>query len=198
SANFAANIITASLTGAASLNVLKAGDTMTGNLNMAAQSEVRFQDAAGGEYVGLRAPTTVSPSYTIDLPASAPTTGQFLQASSTTATQWTSISASPTVAKTYYVSKAGSDSNDGSSIAPFARVRHAVRVANGVASSANPVVISVGGGIFTENNSGGAITITADGISIVGESITGTTISPTTLSNDLFSITTPNVEFDNF
>ena len=51
---------------------------------------------------------------------------------------------------------------------PFATVAHAVSVANTVASLANPVVISVGAGIFVENNSGGPITITADGISIVG------------------------------
>jgi len=38
SGNFAANIITASLTGAASLNVLKSGDTMTGSLTLTGSS----------------------------------------------------------------------------------------------------------------------------------------------------------------
>lgn len=195
SGNFSAGTITAALTGAASLNVLKAGDTMTGNLNMAAQTETRWQDAAGGEYVGFRAPTTVGTSYTVDLPSTAPTTGQFLQATSATALQWATVGGSPSATKTYFVALNGSDSNDGSFNAPFLTVSHAVSVANGVASLSNPVVISIGAGIFVENNSGGAITITADGISIVGESITGTILVPTTLSNDFFSVSTPNVEF---
>lgn len=194
SGNFSAGTITAALVGAASLNVLKSGDTMTGNLNLANQSELRLQDATGGEYVGLRAPTAVTSSYTIDLPDTAPTTGQVLQATSSSATTWAGIGGSPTVNKTYYVSLSGSDSNDGSLSAPFRTISHAVTVANGVASSVNPVVISIGAGIFVEDNSGGPITVTANGISLVGESITGTMIIPSTLSNDLFRITAANIE----
>jgi hypothetical protein len=195
SGNFSAGTITAALVGAASLNVLKSGDTMTGNLNLAAQSELRLQDAAGGEYVGLRAPTTVPSSYTVDLPSTAPVSGQFLQASSSSATQWATVGGSPAVAKTYYVALNGSDANDGSFALPFRTVAHAVSVANTVATTVNPIVIQIGAGIFVENNSSGPITITANGISIVGSSITGTIIIPTTLSNDLFSCTTSNVFF---
>lgn len=198
SGNFSAGTITAALTGAASQNVLKIGDTMTGNLNMALQSEVRFQDGAGsGNFVGLRAPTTVGSSYTVDLPVSAPVAGQVLQATSSNGTQWASVGGLPVAAKTYYVSLAGSDSNNGSFSAPFRTVSHAVQVANGVASSTNPIVISIGAGIFIEDNSGGPITITADGINIVGEAISGTIIQPTTLTVDLFLVTTPLVQFFN-
>ena len=194
SGNFAANTITAALTGAASLNVLKAGDTMTGNLNMALQSQVRFQDSTGsGNYVGLNAPATVSASYDVNLPASAPTAGQVLQATSPSALQWATVGGAPALAKTYYVAVDGSDSNDGSFSAPFLTVSHAVSVANTVANLANPVVISVGAGVFIENNSGGPITITADGISIIGSSTSGTIIIPTTLSNNLFNSTTSNI-----
>jgi len=52
------------------------------------QTALRLGDAAGGEFVGLRAPTTVGTSYTVDLPAAAPTTGQVLRATSATATEW--------------------------------------------------------------------------------------------------------------
>ena len=33
------------------------------------QNEIRFSDAAGGEYLGLKAPTTISNSFTLTLPA---------------------------------------------------------------------------------------------------------------------------------
>ena len=196
SGSFTANIITATLVGAASLDVLKSGDTMTGNLNMALQSQVRFQDGTGsGNYVGLNAPATVGTSYTVNLPASAPTAGQVLQATSPSATQWETVGGSPAVTETYYVSLSGSDSNDGSFAAPFRTVSHAVNTANGVASLLHPIVISIGAGIFVENNSGGPITISADGISIVGSSVTGSILVPTTLSNNLFNCTTSNVTF---
>ena len=198
SGNFSAGTITAALTGSASNNVLKAGDTMTGNLGMALQSAVQFQDGSGsGKFVGLQAPATIGTSYTTSLPASAPTTGQYLQASSSSSTQWATVGGSPSIAKIYYVALNGNDSNDGSLAAPFLTVSHALSVANTVATLTNPVIIQIGAGRFTENNSGGPLTITANGISVIGSSQTGTIIIPNTISNDLFSITTPNVYFAN-
>ena len=38
-------------------------------INLVNQNEIRFEDASGGEYVGLKAPTTVSSSVTFELPA---------------------------------------------------------------------------------------------------------------------------------
>ena len=38
------------------------------NINLVNQNEVRFEDASGGEYVGLKAPTTVSSSVSFALP----------------------------------------------------------------------------------------------------------------------------------
>ena len=85
SGNFSASV----MTGTASANVLKTGDTMTGNLNFADQAGVLFQDSTGdGNYVGLNAPAVVSSSYIVNLPASAPTAGQVLQATSAGATTW--------------------------------------------------------------------------------------------------------------
>ena len=45
-------------------------------LNLVNQNEVRFQDASGGEYVGLKAASTVSASYTLTLPTADGTNGQ--------------------------------------------------------------------------------------------------------------------------
>jgi hypothetical protein len=47
--------------------------------NFLTRSEVRFQDAAGGEYVGLRSSTTVSASYTLNLPTATGTANQVIQ-----------------------------------------------------------------------------------------------------------------------
>jgi hypothetical protein len=38
-------------------------------LNLVNQNEVRFQDASGGEYVGLKAASTISAGYTLTLPS---------------------------------------------------------------------------------------------------------------------------------
>ena len=37
-------------------------------INLVNQNELRFQDATGGQYVGLRAATTVGSSFTLNLP----------------------------------------------------------------------------------------------------------------------------------
>lgn len=188
SGNFTAGTITAALTGAASLNVLKAGDTMTGPLLMANQQPIRFGDTTA-HYVGLQAPTTVGTNYTVSLPAVAPLSGQYLQASSASALQWSTIGGLPAATKIYYVALNGSDSNDGSIASPYRTVSYAVQQANAVATFANPVVINIGAGIFVEDNSGGPLRITASGISLVGQSYTGTIIKPSTPAIVLFEIT---------
>ena len=57
------------------------------DITLKAQAPVKFEDDTGGEYVGLKAPTGVT-TYTVSLPAGAPTTGQVLKASSATALEW--------------------------------------------------------------------------------------------------------------
>ena len=48
------------------------------NINLLTQSEARFQDTSGGQYVGLRASTTVATSYTLNLPTTSGTANQVL------------------------------------------------------------------------------------------------------------------------
>ena len=199
SGNFTAGTVTANLTGtvtgAASLNVLKAGDTMTGDLIMAYNNDLIFQDS-GSNQVSLKAPTTVTSNYTIALPPTAPTIGQVLQAtssSSTALTVWTPIGGVPATIETYYVSKGGNDSNDGSFGAPFLTILHALSVLN---SAGQPAVIRVGSGTFIEDNSS-PLPVTTLGTSIIGNSMLNTIITPSTLSNDLFSCTTPSFLFQN-
>jgi hypothetical protein len=96
---------------------------------------------------------------------------------------------------TFYVSKSGDDSNNGSLSTPFLTIKAAVSAANLLSTGASSVVINVGAGTFIEDNSTGPIMITADGICIIGTSINGTVIRPSTLTQDLFSVTVSAVQF---
>jgi len=48
-------------------------------INLVNQNEARFEDATGGQYVGIKSPTTVSASYTLVLPTATGTANQVLQ-----------------------------------------------------------------------------------------------------------------------
>lgn len=194
SGNFSAGTITASLTGAASLNVLKAGDTMTGPLTMANQSAILWQDT-GSNSVGWRAPTTVPTSYLMNWPTAPPSAGQVLTATSTTDTSWKNGGGTLLAAPRYiFVSKGGDDtSGNGSELAPYLTVFKAVQVAIAApVSLSQPIVISVGPGIYVE--SAMSIPSGSPGLSIVGSSLTGTTLRPTDLTNPLFTWSTPFFE----
>lgn len=196
--SFSANLI-----GSASNNVLKAGDTMSGSLlfsnGLAGRSGLVLNNLTNSGGIFLRAPSSIDSSYSVSLPSSAPSAGKFLQAESGGTTEWVTIGALPVATRIYHVSIAGSDSNDGSLTFPFRTVAHAVSQANAISSLSNPVTVDVGPGVFDEDNSGGAILIDADGISIVGTSMTSTIIRPNSVgsTNDLFSSNVSNFEFSN-
>ncbi len=80
SGNFSAGTITAALTGAASSNVLKAGDTMTGDLTMDNDKAIIFKESTGSgtDSVTVKAPSSVTTSYTIQLPPAVASPGQVL------------------------------------------------------------------------------------------------------------------------
>ena len=57
-------------------------------LDILAQGELRLQDASGGQYIGFKAPTTVT-DYTLTMPGTTGTQGQVLKMSSTSNTlEW--------------------------------------------------------------------------------------------------------------
>ena len=156
SGNFSAGTIMANLTGAASLNVLKSGDSMSGTLNMLNQNSIRWQDGSGfGNYAGIRAPTTVGSSYTVALPATGPLGGQFLQANASNPLnlEWITPGGGtqPAASKIIYVTKYGNDATgDGSFIKPYASLAQALILANSLSSSSNPITISIAPGIYVE------------------------------------------------
>ncbi|MFS4459084.1 hypothetical protein [Bdellovibrio sp. HCB2-146] len=78
--------------------VNKAGDTMTGNLVMSNEKEVRFGDS-GAKYIGLKSPATITgSSLTFTLPNGDGTANQVLQTNGSGVLQWTSIPTGPGVA----------------------------------------------------------------------------------------------------
>jgi hypothetical protein len=98
SGNFTAGTITANLTGAASANVLKAGDTMTGDLIFASGKGSIFTDS-GSKTVSIFAPTTIGTSYVLKLPTNvAASNGQVLTSDTSGNLTWTTPS---TVATSY-------------------------------------------------------------------------------------------------
>ena len=50
--------------------------TNSSTINLVNQNEVRFEDATGGQYVAVKAPTTVSSNLTLTLPSADGTSGQ--------------------------------------------------------------------------------------------------------------------------
>lgn len=66
---------------------------VNGNITTRAQGSVQFQDAAGGQFIGLRAPSVVASSTTFDLPAADGTSGQVLVTDGAGALSFTDSSA---------------------------------------------------------------------------------------------------------
>lgn len=63
------------------------GGSLSGNLTMSNQSQVRYGDT-GSNYVALRGPTTVTSNYTLTLPAAAPGSSQVLVSDSSGNFSW--------------------------------------------------------------------------------------------------------------
>ena len=55
---------------------IQGGDVEATQVDILAQGDLRLQDAAGGQYVALQAPSTVASSYTLTLPTADGSSGQ--------------------------------------------------------------------------------------------------------------------------
>jgi hypothetical protein len=58
---------------------ISSGAISSGQIDILAQAELRLQDTTGGQYVGFKAPGTVSSSYTLTLPTATGTANQILK-----------------------------------------------------------------------------------------------------------------------
>ena len=92
----------------------------------------------------------------------------------------------PEFSHTIYVTKFGDDiTGDGSFSYPYLTLAKAISTANMLASAFNPIVILMGPGIYVEDNSAGPLTITTDGISIIGDANSSVMIMPNMPTNVL-------------
>ena len=68
-AKLANNIDIAGTLDVTGLLTADASVSVTGNVDILAQGDLRLQDSAGGQYVAMQAPATIATSYTLTLPA---------------------------------------------------------------------------------------------------------------------------------
>ena len=69
---------TESVTNLTAVNSTVTNAVFSSTVNLLTRSELRFQDAVGGEYIGLRSSTTVGTSFTLNLPTTSGTANQVL------------------------------------------------------------------------------------------------------------------------
>ena len=79
-----------------------AGGTVTGNVTLNAQSDIRFADANSSNYVALQAPETVASNLTLTLPAAAGSSGQALTTDGSGALSFATITGVPVGAVFYF------------------------------------------------------------------------------------------------
>ena len=65
--------------------------TVNGNVSLLSQGDLRLEDASGGEYVALQAPTTIAASFTLTLPADDGDASQYLQTNGAGVLDWGTI-----------------------------------------------------------------------------------------------------------
>lgn len=135
SGNFSAGMISANLTGtvtgSASLNVLKSGDSMSGNLTFNSGKGTVFTDSTTNT-IGLQAPTTVT-SYVLKLPAAQGTANQMLTNDGSGNLSWTSLSSLGVTS----VSVTSPVTNSGTASAPNIGIQQATTSQPGYLSSAD-------------------------------------------------------------
>jgi hypothetical protein len=68
------------------------GGTLTGDLTLNAQSDLRFADADSSNYIAIQAPSTVSSNVTLTLPATDGTNGQVISTNGTGTLSWATAS----------------------------------------------------------------------------------------------------------
>ena len=79
-----------------------AGGTVTGNITLNAQSDIRFADADSTNYVALQAPATVASNLTLTLPATDGSSGQALTTNGSGTLAFATIGGVPTGAVFYF------------------------------------------------------------------------------------------------
>ena len=83
------------------------GTTIAGTqVDITAQGDLRLQDSAGGQYVAMQAPATLSANYTLTLPPDDGDANQYLQTNGSGVLDWATVSVPPSAYNTWLVKTA--------------------------------------------------------------------------------------------
>jgi formylglycine-generating enzyme required for sulfatase activity len=129
SGNLSANNVQSAINELDIEKVAKSGDSMTGALTMNAQSEIHFADSDSSNYVGFKAPASISADKVWTLPDGDGSSGQVLSTDGFGVLSWTSP------AMTSGVSVTAPITNSGTSAAPNLGISQATTSTNGYLSS---------------------------------------------------------------
>ena len=78
--------------------------TFTGaQVDILAEGDLRLQDASGGEYVAIQAPSTIAASYTLTMPADDGDADQYLQTNGSGVLDWATVTVPPSAYNTFAI-----------------------------------------------------------------------------------------------
>jgi len=119
-----------------------------GALNILAQGDLRLEDSSGGEYVALQAPSSLSSSYTLTMPADDGTSSQILTTDGSGVLSWASISTAGLTDGSVTTAKLADDAVTSAKLAHALDITTSVSVggsSDGVAISQGAIALKNGG-----------------------------------------------------
>ena len=119
-----------------------------GALNILAQGDLRLEDSSGGEYVALQAPSSLSSSYTLTLPADDGTSSQILSTDGSGVLSWASVSTAGLTDGSVTTAKLADDAVTSAKLAHALDITTSVSVggsSDGVAISQGAIALKNGG-----------------------------------------------------
>tara|TARA_S200002703_G_scaffold95463_2_gene82555 strand:+ start:27136 stop:28542 length:1407 start_codon:yes stop_codon:yes gene_type:complete len=119
-----------------------------GALNIMAQGDLRLEDSSGGEYVALQAPSSLSSSYTLTLPADDGASSQILSTDGSGVLSWASVSTAGLTDGSVTTAKLADDAVTSAKLAHALDITTSVSVggsSDGVAISQGAIALKNGG-----------------------------------------------------
>ena len=119
-----------------------------GALNILAQGDLRLEDSSGGEYVALQAPSSLSSSYTLTMPADDGSSSQILSTDGSGVLSWASVSTAGLTDGSVTTAKLADDAVTSAKLAHALDITTSVSVggsSDGVAISQGAIALKNGG-----------------------------------------------------
>ena len=163
-AKLANNIDIAGTLDVTGLLTADASVSVTGNVDILAQGDLRLQDSAGGQYVAMQAPATIGSSYTLTLPADDGDADQYLQTNGSGVLDWATVSVPASAYNTWLVKTGAFTAASGDQL--ICNNGSAFTITLPAGSAGNTVIIcNAGAGLVTiaRNGSQKINSVAADG-----------------------------------